>query len=175
MSGRDEETNGKDKEQSGDKRDEELKTKSSMKLTTKKEDNHTREDWGRQRKERRGLQKCTVDTRKHNRILRQDFQEAGDFNEIISASDCRATYIQKKKKGPLHKLLQQRGMINSAILLNTREKHTYVQTNNKGKSFSRLDYVYISNDLSKQTLSYNIDYSAMTLSDHFLIWIMSQS
>ncbi|PRP85644.1 Transposon TX1 [Planoprotostelium fungivorum] len=95
----------------------------------------------------------------------------GDFNEITSASDYRATYIQKKKKGPLHKLLQQRGLIDSAGLLNAREKHTYVQTNKKGKAYSRLDYAYVSNDLSKQTLFYNIDYSAMTSSDHFPIWI----
>ncbi|PRP74879.1 hypothetical protein PROFUN_15783 [Planoprotostelium fungivorum] len=69
-------------------------------------------------------------------------------------------HTEEEEEGPTAQITATERVDRQADLLNAREKHTYVQTNKKGKAYSRLDYAYVSNDLSEQTLSYNIDYSA---------------
>lgn len=99
----------------------------------------------------------------------------GDLNEVASVLDHTANYTQKDRaKGPLHAKLERIGMKDSLRTFSNNLEHTFVKTNSKGKCFTRLDYIYISNDLTETLLSHQVIYGSHISSDHMPVWIALQ-
>lgn len=98
---------------------------------------------------------------------------AGDFNEVASPQDHASQYYQKKwARGDLHKLLNKKGLADSMKKIGGEgPTHTHVQQMEKGKCFSRIDYIYISDNLTERLQKYQTNYNSHIKSDHFGIWI----
>ena len=97
----------------------------------------------------------------------------GDFNEVASARDHTANYIQNQRgTGELHKRLQELGMVDSCRTFEDLEIcHSHVQETEAGKCFSRLDYIYTDLRLSSIITKYSTMYNSLCKSDHFPITI----
>ena len=97
----------------------------------------------------------------------------GDFNEVASARDHTANYIQNQRgTGELHKKLQELGMVDSCRIFEELEIcHSHVQETEAGKCFSRLDYIYTDLRFSSNITKYSTMYNSLCKSDHFPVTI----
>lgn len=99
----------------------------------------------------------------------------GDFNEISSQKDAWSIHADGAKehnvhrhRGELHKMLTSLGLIDSFHFFESNDPAwTHVQaTPNGGKSYARLDYIYVSGRLTDELIRYQTHYGSAVNSDH---------
>jgi exonuclease III len=99
----------------------------------------------------------------------------GDFNEISSRKDAWSVHADGAKehnvhrhRGEMHKTLTSLGLVDSFHFFETSEPAwTHVQaTPNGGKSYARLDYIYVSGRLTDELVRYQTHYGSAVNSDH---------
>lgn len=98
----------------------------------------------------------------------------GDINEIGGTLDYSANYANQKPRnqGKFYKKIIENGYHDVHREANPYDQlHTFVKKNKKGLNYSRLDYVFVSEELADQVVQCKIETVPFFKTDHLPIWL----
>ena len=107
-----------------------------------------------------------IESEKHDIIM-------GDFNEILGPLDYSANYRQKTRKaGKLVSKIMSLGYQDTLRNFHPTEGlYTFVKKTSKGTAYSRLDYIFTSQELSEDIIRGKIEWQNYYNTDHLPVWV----
>lgn len=116
--------------------------------------------------------------KKLRKIVKEEFVKGtaqkiilGDLNEIRDGRDYDGESGNHRVKGKMIKMLEEEGMVDIMRERNkTKKFYTCVRKTTAGLSYSRLDYIWVSQDMAEEIIEINVDNNCKYKTDHMPVY-----